>query len=66
MAEALVAFRHHVQIIDIARLGKIGGIQKVAAKLFGNIRIVFGKMLRGLDGVLVKVAWIETLSAKRH
>lgn len=28
-----MAFGHHMQIVDIARLGKVGGIQKVAAKL---------------------------------
>ena len=54
-----MAFGHHVQIIDIARLGKIGGIQKVAAKLLSDIRIVFGKMLRDLDGALVKVGHVH-------
>ena len=36
MSQALVAFGHHMQIVDIARLGKLGGIQKVAAKLLGT------------------------------
>ena len=43
----------------IARLGKLRCIQKVAAKLFSSIRIVFGKMLRGLDGALVKVGHVH-------
>ena len=33
VAQALVAFGHHMQVVDITRLGEIGGIQKVAAKL---------------------------------
>ena len=38
VTQALVAFGHHMQIVDIARLGKLGGIQKVAAKLLGHAR----------------------------
>ena len=53
-----MAFGHHMQIVDIARLGKLRCIQKVAAKLLGYVRIVFSKMLRGLDGTLVKIGHI--------
>ena len=48
-----------MQIVDIARLGKLGGIQKVAAKLLGHVRIVLAKMLRCLNGMLVKVGHIH-------
>ena len=54
-----MAFGHHMQIVDIARLGKLGGIQKVAAKLLGHVRIVLAKMLRCLNGMLVKVGHIH-------
>ena len=58
MPQALVAFGHHVQIIDIARLGKVGGIQKVAAKLLSHMRVVLTKMFRGFYGMLVKIGHI--------
>ena len=47
-----------MQIVNIARLGKLGGIQKVAAKLLGHVRIVLAKMFRCLDGTLVKIGHI--------
>ena len=59
MTQVLVAFGRHVQIIDIARLGKVGGIQKVATKLLGHMRVVLGKMLGRLDGALIKVGHIH-------
>lgn len=37
MSQALVALGHHMQIVDIARLGKVGGIQKVATKLLSHM-----------------------------